>query len=84
MCDWKFQDLMTRGFSLSNKLYYKELSQSEFDKWTQECKDILSCCEPEPGFPWYPRPENIEEIVMTLGQIRSKISRGEIEYTSLF
>ncbi|MGB6068799.1 MAG: hypothetical protein WBG50_28650 [Desulfomonilaceae bacterium] len=83
MCDWKFQELMTKGFSLSNKWYFREWNQREFDGWIEDCKDILSCCEPEPELPWFTGPQHIEEIVMTLGETRRKISHGEIEYTGL-
>ena len=83
MYSTRFQELMTQGYSLSNKWYFKEWNQHEFDEWIEDCKNILSSCEPEPYFPWFPEPTHIEEIVMLLGRTRSKISKGEITYVGL-
>lgn len=82
--DWKFQELMTKGFSLSNKWYFREWNQREFEDWIEGCRSLLSYCDPEPMLPWYPDQRHIEEIVAILGETRHKISRGEIEYTGLF
>jgi hypothetical protein len=80
----RFQELMTRGYSLANKWYFKEWIQSEFDQWIEECHSLLSSCEPEPYFPWFPESTHIEEIVMLLAETRSKISKGQVQYTGLF
>jgi len=75
---------MTRGFSLSNKLHFRQWNQHEFDEWIEDCQRLLSSCEPEPdGFPWFPDHRHIEEIVMLLGKTRSRISRGEITYVGI-
>ncbi len=79
----RFQELMTQGYSLANKWYFKEWIQSEFDEWIDECRSLLACCEPEPHFPWFPEPTHIEEIVMLLAATRSRISRGQTEYAGV-
>jgi len=80
----RFQELMTKGYALSNKLYFKEFDSHEFDKWINDCKRLLAKCAPEPdGFPWFPSPRHIEEIVMLLAKTSRNISRGQIEYTGL-
>jgi len=85
MYSTRFQELKTRGFSLSNKRHFRQWNQYEFDEWIDECRSLLSCCEPEPdGFPWCPDPRHIEEIVMMLSATERKISRGQIEYTGIF
>ncbi len=84
MSSTRFQQLMTTGYALANKRYFKEWIQSEFDQWIEDCQSLLSSCEPEPhGFPWFPDHRHIEEIVMLLAKTSSKISRGQIEYTGL-
>jgi len=80
----RFQELMTEGWGLANKLYFKELDPHEFDQWVENCKSLLSRCEPEPqGFPWCPDHRHIEEIVMLLHNVSSEISKGKIQYTGL-
>ena len=79
----RFQDLMTQGYSLSNKLYFKEFDPHEFDLWIGACRSLLSLCEPEPYFPWNAGPYHIEELVMLLLETRHKISKGEITYIGL-
>jgi len=79
----KIQDLMTKGFSLSNKWHFKEWSDAEFDAWVQDCETLLAYCEPEPRFPWFPDERHIEEIVAILGETRRKISNREITYSGL-
>ncbi len=80
----RFGTLMTEGYTLSNKLYFKEFDPHEFDEWIAACRSLLSCCEPEPHFPWCPDPRHIEEIVMLLSKTSSRISRGEITYVGIF
>jgi hypothetical protein len=81
----RFQELIVKGFSLSNKISFREWNQDEFETWIDDCRDLLSRCEPEPeGFPWCPDQSHIEEIVMLLSQTRSRISRGDISYVGLF
>ncbi len=81
----RFQELMTTGYALSNKIYFKEFDPHEFDQWIEDCQRLLSSCEPEPeGFPWFPSPRHIEEIVMLLAKTGSRISRGEITYIGIF
>ena len=80
----RFQELMTRGFALSNKRYFREWNQYEFEAWIEDCQSLLSSCEPEPdGFPWCPDHRHIEEIVMLLSATSSRISKGEITYVGL-
>ena len=80
----RFQELMTQGYSLANKLYFKEFNQHEFDRWIDDCKRLLAQCEPEPdGFPWFPDHRHIEEIVMLLAETSSRISRGQVQYLGL-
>ena len=76
----RFQDLMTEGYSLSNKLYFKEFDESEFEAWIEDCQSLLSCCEPEPYFPSCPDPRHIEEIVFLLLKVSDEILRGHIQY----
>jgi hypothetical protein len=78
-----FRQLMTRGYALANKSYFKELGPHEFDQWIRDCRHLLSRCKPEPHLPWFPDPRHIEEIVMLLASVRSRISRGETIYTGL-
>ncbi len=80
----RFHELMTRGFSLSNKRYFREWNQYEFDEWIAACRRLLSCCEPEPPFPWFPDHRHIEEVVMLLAKTSSRISKGEITYIGIF
>lgn len=79
----RFQDLMTEGYSLSNKLFFKEFDHHEFDLWIGACRSLLSLCEPEPYFPWNADPHHIEELVMLLSKTWSRISKGEIEYMGI-
>jgi hypothetical protein len=80
----RFQALMTTGYALANKLYFKEFDESEFAAWIKDCQSLLSCCEPEPdGFPLCPSIGHIEEVVMLLSATSGKISRGEITYTGV-
>ncbi len=85
MYSTRFHELMTRGFSLSNKIYFKEFDQHEFNQWIDDCKRLLAKCEPEPeGFPWFPDLRHIEEVVMLLAKTSSRISKGEITYIGIF
>ena len=52
----RFQALMTTGYGLANKLYFKEFDPNEFEAWIQDCQSLLSSCEPEPYFPRVPIP----------------------------
>ena len=79
----RFQDLITQGFSIANKCYFKEFDESEFEAWIGACRSLLSSCDPEPAFPWFPTVQNIEEIVMLLSETRHKIFRREVYYTGL-
>jgi hypothetical protein len=78
------QALMTQGFSLANKWYFRQWNQYEFDKWIDDCRSLLSSCEPEPYLPYFPTVSNIEEIVMLLGTMSAKISRGQVQYLGIF
>ena len=80
----RFGTLMTEGYALANKIYFKEFDEYEFNQWINDCELLLAKCEPEPdGFPWCPNPRHIEEIVMLLAKTSSKISRGQTEYTGV-
>ena len=79
----QFQELMTTGYALANKLYFREFDESEFDQWIEDCQSLLSCCEPEPYFPSCPDHRHIEEIVMLLQKVSSEISSGEVEYLGI-
>jgi len=79
----RFQELMTTGYALANKLYFKEFDESEFEQWIEDCDGLLSSCEPEPHFPLNPDPRHIEEIVFLLLKVSSEISRGEVEYLGI-
>lgn len=84
MYDARCQELMTMGYSLSNKLHFKEFDPDEFNQWVEDCERLLANCEPEPeGFPWCPDSRHIEEIVMLLSKTSSRISKGEIEYMGI-
>jgi hypothetical protein len=83
MYDARIRDLMTRGYALANKWYFKEFNTNEFDKWIDDCKSLLSCCDPEPNFPDFPTVSHVEEIVMLLGRMSAKIARGEVEYLGI-
>jgi len=83
MFNARFQDLMIQGFSISNKIYFKEFDQHEFEVWITECRSLLSLCEPEPYFPWSLDPHHIEELVMLLMHTLHQICRGEIEYQGI-
>lgn len=81
----RFQELMTQGFSIANKLYFKEFDESEFDQWIEDCQSLLSSCEPEPdGFPLCPTIGHIEEIVMLLQKVSGEILRGRVAYMGFF
>jgi len=79
----RFQNLINQGFSIANKWYFKEFDESEFEAWIEACRDLLSDCEPEPAFPWFPNVQHIEEIVMLLSETRHKIFRRETYYMGL-
>ena len=79
----RFQELMTQGYALANKLYFKEFDPHEFDLWIEDCQSLLSCCEPEPHFPLNRDPRHIEEIVFLLQKVWGEISRGEVEYLGI-
>lgn len=76
----RFQELMTEGYSLSNKLFFREFDPHEFDLWIGACRSLLSLCEPEPYFPWNADPHHIEELVMLLLKVSGEIVRGHIQY----
>lgn len=77
----RFQELMTQGYSLSNKYYFGEWNSDEFKAWIDQCQSLLASCEPEPaGFPWSPGPHHIEEIVFLLQKVSGEIVRGHIQY----
>jgi len=71
---------MTQGYTLASKWYFKEFDESEFDRWVSDCENLLSRCEPEPYFPWFPDHRHIEEIVMLLHKVQGQILRREIQY----
>ncbi|MGB6068408.1 MAG: hypothetical protein WBG50_26660 [Desulfomonilaceae bacterium] len=79
----QFQELMTTGYALANRWYFKEFNESEFEAWIDECQSLLSSCEPEPYFPSCPDHRHIEEIVMLLQKVSSEISRGQVEYLGI-
>lgn len=83
MITTRFRELMTRGYALANKIYFKELGPREFDQWIEDCRNLVSWCEPEPHLPWFPDPRHIEEIIMILSGTMSRISRREIEYVGI-
>lgn len=76
----RFQELMTTGYALANKLYFEEFDESEFDQWIEDCQSLLSCCEPEPHFPLNRDPRHIEEIVFLLLKVSGEILKGHIQY----
>jgi hypothetical protein len=80
----RFRELMVRGFSLSNKISFKEFNESEFDRWIEDCQNLLSACEPEPYFPIFPDRRHIEEIVFLLQKVSGEILRGHTQYTGIF
>ncbi len=81
----RFQELMTTGYALSNKLYFKEFDQHEFSQWIGDCERLLANCEPEPqGFPWCPDTRHIEEIVMLLQKVSGEILRGQVAVMGIF
>lgn len=80
----RFRELMIQGYALSNKLHFGEWNPGEFDQWVQDCRTLLSRCEPEPeGFPWFPSYRHIEEIVFLLQRVRGQILRGQRQYLGL-
>ena len=79
----RVQELMTRGYSLSNKFYFGQWNQDEFEAWVEACYSLISACKPEPYFPCFPDHRHIEEIVMILMVTSRKILKGEIEYQGL-
>jgi hypothetical protein len=76
----RFQELMTEGYALSNKLHFGEWNPDEFEAWIKDCQSLLSCCEPEPYFPSCPDRRHIEEIVFLLLKVSGEIVRGHIQY----
>ena len=83
MITLRFRQLMTEGYGFANKWYFKEFNESEFQNWVQDCRNLLSRCEPEPYFPRFPDHGDIEEIVFLLAMTSSRISKGKIEYIGL-
>jgi len=79
----RFQALMTTGYALANKLYFKEFDPEEFNQWIEGCERLLANCEPEPHFPLNPDPRHIEEIVFLLLKVSSEISRGQVDYRGI-
>jgi hypothetical protein len=79
----RFQELMTRGYSIANKHHYRELGESEFEAWLYDCHRLLSRCEPEPRLPLCPDERHIEEIVMLLHKVQGQILRGQVEYLGI-
>ena len=79
----RFQELMTQGFSIANKWYFKEFDESEFEAWIGACRSLLSDCDPEPTFPWFPIVHDIEQIICLLSETRHKILRREVYYMGL-
>jgi len=77
------QRLITQGFSMSKKTSFEEFNRLEFKAWTEECRSVLSLCQPEPYFPQNPDPSRIKELVMLLSSTRHKIFKGEIECRGL-
>jgi len=84
MYSGRFQELMTTGYALANKLYFKEFNENEFHRWIRDCKSLLANCEPEPCFPYFPTVNHIEEIVMLLHKVSREILRGQVDYTGIF
>lgn len=76
----RFQELMTTGYALSNKLHFGEWNSDEFEQWIEDCENLLSSCEPEPHFLLNPDPRHIEEIVFLLLKVSGEILRGHIQY----
>ncbi len=79
----RFQELITEGYALSNKLHFGEWNPNEFDAWIKDCQSLLSSCEPEPYFPSCPDHRHIEEVVFLLLKVSGEISRGNIRYVGL-
>jgi len=79
----RFQELMTQGFSISNKIHFKEFDQHEFEAWVEACYSLIGACKPEPYFPCFPDHRHIEEIVFLLQKVLGEISRGQIEYVGI-
>jgi len=84
MLSSRVQELMTKGYALSNKFRFRQWNEDEFEKWIDSCYDIIAACKPEPYFPCFPDYRHIEEIAMILMHTLRKISKGEIEYQGLF
>jgi hypothetical protein len=84
MITLRLRQLMTQGFGISNKFYFDELEDGEFDAWVSECRCLLSRCKPQPqGFPWCPDHHQIQEIVFLLLETNNKILSGKIEYMGI-
>ena len=79
----RIQELMTKGYALSNKFRFGQWNQEEFETWVNECYEIIAACKTEPYFPCFPDHRNVEEIVMILMVTTRKISHGEIQYQGL-
>ncbi len=77
------QELKTQGFSISKKISFEEFDRHEFEAWTDECRNLLSLCQPEQYFPMNLKPSQIEWLLMVLSDTRHKIFKGEIEYQGL-
>lgn len=79
----RFQELMTQGYVLSNKLHFGEWNPDEFKQWIEDCRTLVSSCEPEPYLPSCPDHRHIEEVVFLLLKVSGEISRGEVEYMGI-
>ena len=84
MISLRFRELITTGYALANKLYFKEFNPHEFNRWVEDCERLLSNCDPEPYFPLIPGPRHIEEIVLLLQETLFRISLGKVQYIGLF
>ena len=80
----RIQELMIQGHALSNKFYFGQWNQGEFEAWVEACYSLISACKPEPYFPCFPDHRHIEEIVFLLQKVLGEISRGQIEYMGIF
>jgi len=69
------QELKTQGFSISKKISFEEFDRHEFEAWTDECRNLLSLCQPEQYFPMNLKPSQIEWLLMVLSDTRHKIFR---------
>jgi len=77
------QGLVAQGFSIGKEMRFKEFDRQEFKAWTDECRNLLSLCQPEQYCPRNLKPSQIEWLLMLLLDARHKIFKGEIEYRGL-